>query len=136
MIKPLAPLLLAAATLASPAARAGTDVGVSISIAQPGLYGRVDIGSVAVPPVLVYPRPVVIAPPPVARPPVYLWVPPGHAKDWKKHCKHYGACGYPVYFVREDWYQDSYVPVHARGPGGGPPPGKGRGHGKGKGHDD
>jgi hypothetical protein len=132
MKKPL--LAIAAAAALTPAAWA-TDVGVSISIAQPGVYGRIDIGSVGVPPVLVYPKPVVIVPPPVARPPVYLWVPPGHAKDWKKHCRHYDACGYPVYFVRDDWYQRSYVPVHARGPGGGPPPGKGHGKGNGKGRD-
>jgi hypothetical protein len=42
--------------------------------------------------------------------PVYLHVPPGHEKHWSKHCGKYGACGRPVYFVREDWYQTHYVP--------------------------
>ena len=112
-------LLLTAALAASipasiPAAWA-TDVGVSISVAQPGLYGRIDIGSVPAPPVLVYPRPVVIVPQPVAQPPIYMHVPPGHAKDWGKHCEHYGACGYPVYFVSDGWYQTHYVPAQAKG---------------------
>jgi hypothetical protein len=35
---------------------------------------------------------------------VYLWVPPGHRKNWRKHCGQYQACGVPVYFVRDDWY--------------------------------
>lgn len=119
-------LALALAGAALPAA-AGTDVGVSIGIAQPGFYGRIDIGGVAAPPVLVYPQPVLIAPPPrtvVVPQPVYMHVPPGHAKNWSKHCKHYDACGRPVYFVQEDWYQQHY----------GGPPGKGNGKGKGKGH--
>ena len=42
--------------------------------------------------------------------PIYLRVPPGHEKHWGKHCARYGACGRPVHFVREDWYQTVYVP--------------------------
>jgi hypothetical protein len=114
MNRVLASLLMAAAALAAPAARAGTDVGVSIGIAQPGLYGRIDIGTVATAPVLVYPTPVVVVPAPVVRPPVYMYVPPGHAKNWRKHCRHYGACGVPVYFVRDDWYARHYAPAQAR----------------------
>ncbi|HYN61990.1 MAG TPA: hypothetical protein VET87_21010 [Rubrivivax sp.] len=110
-------------------AQAGTDVGVSISVNQPGVYGRIDIGSVGVQPVLVYPHPVVIYPRPVVvaapvvqvvQQPVYLRVPPGHAKNWRKHCYRYDACAQPVYFVQEDWYQTNYA-------GG---PGKGKGKGK------
>ena len=48
-------LLLAAATLPAFAA----DVGVSVTVGQPGFYGRIDIGN-APPPVLIYPQPVVI----------------------------------------------------------------------------
>ena len=46
----------------------------------PGVYGRVDIGNSA--PALLYPQPVVIAPPAVyvPRSPIYMYVPPGHAK--------------------------------------------------------
>ncbi|MGL6109033.1 MAG: hypothetical protein ACRC2B_02925 [Rubrivivax sp.] len=120
-------LSLAFAALGLPA-QAGTDVGVSIGISQPGLYGRIDIGSVSAPPVLVYPKPVVIVASPVAvvQRPIYLHVPPGHAKDWRKHCGHYGACGQPVYFVQEGWYQQHYA--------GGQGQGKSKGGGKGKGH--
>ena len=48
-------LLLAASALPALAA----DVGVSVSVGQPGFYGRIDIGN-APPPVLIYPQPVVI----------------------------------------------------------------------------
>ena len=51
-------LTLAAAALCAPA-WAGPDVGVSVDISQPGLYGRIDIGNVP-PPVVMYPQPVVI----------------------------------------------------------------------------
>jgi hypothetical protein len=110
--------------LAGGAAQA-TDVGVSISISQPGVYGRIDIGQYPQP-VLVRPQPVRIAPAPyVVVQPVYLWVPPGHQKHWSKHCKSYNACGVPVYFVQEQWYQD-HVMVRANSHGE-----KGKGHGKG-----
>jgi len=116
-------LWLALAGCSLPAA-AG-DIGVSIGVNQPGFYGRIDIGSVSAPPVLIYPQPVVIAPPPtvVVQKPIYMHVPPGHAKNWRKHCARYDACGRPVYFVQEDWYERHY---------GGP---SDKGRGKDKGHD-
>jgi len=93
------------------------DVGVSVSVGQPGFYGRIDIGSMP-PPRLVYAEPIVIqrAPVGVVREPIYLHVPPGHAKHWAKHCYRYHACGQPVYFVQDAWYNDVYVP-HFRGGG-------------------
>lgn len=89
------------------------DVGVSVSVGEPGFYGRIDIGN-APQPELVYPKPVVIQPVPgyVVEEPIYLHVPPGHEKHWRKHCKKYNACGRPVYFVRDKWYNDVYVPHH------------------------
>jgi hypothetical protein len=99
----------AAAVLSVPAL--ANDVNVSVGISQPGFYGQINIGD--------FPRPAVIYAEPlwVARPakvayvqPIYLHVPPGHEKHWSKHCAAYGACGRPVYFVREDWYQTQYVP--------------------------
>jgi len=120
-------LLLAAATLPAFAA----DVGVSVSVGQPGFYGRIDIGN-APPPVLIYPQPVVIQRVYVAQPPppLYLHVPPGHAQKWSKHCHKYDACSRPVYFVKDDWYNNVYVPhyqqVHASSNG------KGQGKGKNK----
>lgn len=121
-------LLCLTAALAAVSAAHATDVGVSISVAQPGLYGRIDLGTVYGSPVLVYPQPVVIAPQPVVRSPVYMVVPPGHAKHWSKHCARYGACGVPVYFVREDWYQSHYYAPAKQGGH--------RGKGHGHGHDD
>jgi hypothetical protein len=100
----LAAALAATLALASPARAANVDVGVSIDISQPGVYGRIDIGRFPQPQ-LVLPNPVVIGRPVVVQPePVYLWVPPGHRRNWKRHCRQYGACGVPVYFVRHDWY--------------------------------
>lgn len=91
------------------------DVGVSIQVGQPGFYGRIDIGN-APRPVLVYPEPVIVQPAPVAvvRRPIYLRVPPGHVKKWSKHCHRYAACGQPVYFVQDRWYEEVYVPHHRR----------------------
>ena len=86
------------------------DVGVSISVGQPGYYGRIDIGNHP-PPQVVYQQPVVVqAAPYYAGPPAYLRVPPGHAKHWARHCGRYDACGQQVYFVRDDWYQRVYAP--------------------------
>lgn len=98
-----------AAVLSVPAMAA--DVGVSVSVGQPGFYGHIDIGDFPAP-VVVYPRPVVIQPAPVgvAVEPMYLRVPPGHYKHWNKYCAQYNACGRPVYFVRDSWYNNVYVP--------------------------
>jgi hypothetical protein len=136
--QPINLLCAATLTLAAGAASAA-DVGVSVEVSQPGVYGRIDIGRFPQPQLIV-PQPVVIARPAVvvAQPqPVYMWVPQGHRKDWSKHCRHYNACGAPVYFVRHDWY-NQHVMVAADshgGPGhGGPGHGQGKGGGKGKGH--
>jgi hypothetical protein len=112
--------ILCAALLGACAAPAfAADVGVSISIGQPGFYGQIDIGNVPQPQ-LVYPQPVVIrrAPEFVSAPPIYLHVPPGHEKHWSKHCAQYDACGRPVYFVRDDWYNNEYVPRYRHDGGG------------------
>lgn len=99
-------LLLALAAGSTCLAQA--NVGVSVSVAQPGLYGRIDIGNV--PPPVVYAQPVIIqrAPVVVQQPPLYLYVPPGHQKHWAKHCAKYNACGQPVYFVKESWVRERY----------------------------
>lgn len=111
------------------------DVGVSVSIGQPGFYGQIDIGNFPRPEII-YPQPVLIAPVPVGvapPPPIYVHVPPGHEKKWKKHCHKYNACGRPVYFVRDRWYNETYVPAYqARHghPGDGPGNHRGKHHGK------
>jgi hypothetical protein len=94
---------------AGASALASPNVGVTVNVNQPGFYGRVEIGRVPTPPVLLYPQPVVIVPGQVAyREPIYLHVPPGHAKNWSRHCRRYNACGQPVYFVKDDWYRNHY----------------------------
>ena len=40
-----------------------------------------------------YAQPVAIERGPLERPPIYLHVPPGHAKHWRKYCRQYNACG-------------------------------------------
>jgi hypothetical protein len=55
-------------------------------------------------------------------------VPPGHAKHWNKHCRKYNACGQPVYFVQDRWYQQVYVPRYREIHNGGHSHGHGKGH--------
>jgi hypothetical protein len=125
---------IVAAVVAVPAF---ADVSASIGISQPGFYGQIHIGDLPRP-VVIYPRPIWIARPPrvVYVEPIYVRVPPGHEKNWSKHCGKYGACGRPVYFVREDWYQTHYVPRYAHqghDGAGGESRGKHQGKAKGKG---
>jgi hypothetical protein len=118
------------------------DVSASIGISQPGFYGQINIGDFPRPAVI-YAQPVWVQRPPkvVYVEPVYLHVPPGHEKHWSKHCAQYGACGRPVYFVREDWYQTQYAPRYAHhdydehGRGRGDDEGHGHDQGKGHGHE-
>ena len=106
--------LLFAATLALATAPAlAADVGVSISIGQPGFYGQIDIGGYP-PPQIIYQEPRVIQRVSVSRAPIYLNVPPGHAKNWRKHCGSYNACGERVYFVQNSWYDRQYVPQYQK----------------------
>lgn len=103
----LAAAALAALTLPALAA----DVGVSVSVGQPGFYGHIDIGDFP-PPQVIYRQPVRVerAPSGFVQEPIYLHVPPGHARHWRKHCYRYNACGQPVYFVQDNWYNEVYVP--------------------------
>ena len=82
-MKKLLAIAIALGTLAP--AFAQTSVGVSIGINQPGVYGRIDIGNFPQPQ-LIYAQPILIAPPVryVQQQPVYLYVPPGHQKNWGK----------------------------------------------------
>ena len=104
---------LALAVGAVGAAVAQPSVGVSIGINQPAVYGRINIGDVPRP-ALVLPQPVIIVPPQVVveRRPIYLYVPPEHQRDWRRYCGRYGACGQPVYFVQESWVRERYEHEH------------------------
>jgi hypothetical protein len=128
-MKKLLAIALSACALAP--AIAQTSVGVSIGINQPGVYGQINIGNFPQPR-LVYAQPVLIERPVryVQQEPIYLYVPPGHQKDWRKHCAHYNACGRPVYFVREDWVRERYE--ERRGDDHGDRGDHERGHGNGK----
>jgi len=97
---------LVAALCSAPAAAQDVRVTISGEVA-PGVYGRVDFGS-RPPPPLVYPQPVVVVRQARAPAPVYLHVPPGHAKNWSKHCSKYDACNRPVYFVKSAEYEPGY----------------------------
>jgi hypothetical protein len=148
MKKILAVLLLSVGAIGSAAAQ----VGVSIGINQPGVYGRINIGDVPRP-ALVLPQPVLIAAPRVAvrAEPVYLYVPPTHQQNWRRYCGRYNACGQPVYFVRDQWVRERYEREHPgwnRGKHKGwdkhdkhdkhgkhDDRGRGHGHGNGKGRD-
>jgi len=131
---------LAAATTATPALAA--DVGISVSIGQPGFYGRLEIGDYPRPRLL-YAEPVLVERVVVTRPPIYMRVPPGHARNWQKHCREYNACGERVYFVHDDWYEREYVPRYQERHreerrddhrGKGKNDGRGNGKKEGKGH--
>ncbi len=103
---------LMASVIGTPAMAA--DVGVSVTIGQPGFYGHIDIGDYPYPePVLIYREPIIIhRHAAVVYEPIYLRVPPGHAKRWRYYCDRYDACDRPVYFVRDRWYNEVYAPLY------------------------
>lgn len=91
---------------------------VDIQLGGSGYYGRIDLGNLGAPP-LIYQQPVWIDR--TVRydaGPTYMRVPPGHAKNWRKHCARYNACGRPVYFVQDSWYNNTYAPEYRRMKGG------------------
>ncbi|WP_216904693.1 hypothetical protein [Synechococcus sp. CCY 9618] len=105
-------LMLLAPLLALPAQ---AQVGLSLQLGQPGFYGLLNLGNAYPAPQLLYPQPLIVE----NRggyygQPAYLRVPPGHAKNWSKHCSRYGACNRPVYFVSDSWYENIYVPRYQR----------------------
>lgn len=113
LLRTLIPILLALTLTPALTPAIGTafaaDVGVSVNIGHPGFYGRLDVGDYP-PPQLIYRQPRYIYRAAAQREPIYLRVPPGHARNWRKHCSRYDACGERVYFVQDNWYQREYVP--------------------------
>jgi len=109
------PALFAVAAPLAQAQNVSFNATISGEVA-PGVYGQVAVGNGPAPPV-VYAQPVIAQPAPVvvgAMPaePIYLHVPPGHAKNWRKHCHEYHACERPVYFVKSAEYEPGYRPEH------------------------
>lgn len=94
---------MALAACSSSTVAQAADIGVSVSISQPGIYGRVDLGRFPQPAIFVQ-RPVIVHRGGGWREPVHMWVPPGHRQNWDRHCGRYRACGSPVYFVRDSGY--------------------------------
>lgn len=102
-------LIVTALALISITTLNDADARVSVSVGQPGFYGRINIGGFAPPPVL-YQQPIAIGRVPMDRAPIYLHVPPSHAKQWKQYCRDYNACGERVLFVQKNWYNREFVP--------------------------
>ncbi len=90
----------------------------AVILGEPGYYGVIQIGQ-APPPQLFSPQPVWVMPGPVGMappPPLYLRVPPRIRNHWPRFCAQYQACGRPVYFVRDAWYQRVFVPYFREHP--------------------
>jgi hypothetical protein len=105
--------ILAFALVAGISGAALAQTSVSIGINQPGVYGRINIGAMP-PPALILQQPVVIEQTRYVehRAPVYLYVPPAHQQNWRQYCGRYNACGQPVYFVRDEWVRERYEHEH------------------------
>lgn len=104
MRKPLLSLLGLLAIQASTASAADVSVILSGEV-RPGVYGQVEIGNSR--PSVVYSRPIVISRQReyLRAAPIYLHVPPGHARHWSRHCAYYHSCGRPVYFIKSEEYR-------------------------------
>lgn len=105
-------MLVSATAALLPAKAQAIDIFVDVAgEVLPGVYGNVSIGNRQ--PVLVYPQPLIVKRSSRYYNPVYLHVPPGHLKNWSKHCARYDACYRPAYFVKSRDYRSfrsSYVP--------------------------
>ena len=91
------------------------DLGIRVMLSGqvvPGVYGQVQLGNDR-PPQVVYAQPMLIEPQAAPPPPVYLHVPPDHARNWRRHCHEYNACNRPVYFVRSPEYEPEYQSHYA-----------------------
>lgn len=108
-------LLVIAIWILPSAIASAADVGLSLRIGQPGFYGEIYLGDFYPVPDLIYPDPVIIyTPPNIVQQPLYLHVPHKHVKNWRRFCIQYRACDRPVYFVREHWYNDIYIPYYSQ----------------------
>ncbi len=106
-------LLFAAALAAATSTALAHDNQGTDSIGQPDYYGLLDMVNYQLPQTI-YRNPLAIEQVPTNRAPVYLRVPPGHAKNWRKHCGAYHACDERALFVQDDWYNREYVPRYQK----------------------
>jgi hypothetical protein len=130
MQKPLLHLIATIALASMPFTTHADDLGIKVVVEgeiQPGVYGRVELGKDSHPD-LVYTQPrVIVVEKDHHYSPVYLHVPPGHAKHWDKHCSKYNACNRPVYFIKSAEYEVDHHDAHHEKDNG-----KGQGKGKDK----
>jgi hypothetical protein len=81
------------------------NAGLSVSIGEPGFYGRININDYPyLQPLLINKQPRVIERRFIQNEQIYLRVLPSHAKNWGKRCHQYNACNARVYFVQDSWY--------------------------------
>jgi len=104
-------LVITLLILCSSRANAGQPI-INLSVGgevAPGVYGQVQFGN-APPPAVVYEKPQIVFQQQEGemRKPIYLHVPPEHAKNWANHCRQYNACNRPVYFVKSREYASDY----------------------------
>ena len=91
--------LLLGLTLGAAAAQAQVYIGASVTgVVAPGVFGRVDIGSLGGTPPLYSAQPVYVQRVPRAAP-LYIYAAPYERSNWRRYCGRYDACGAPVYFV-------------------------------------
>jgi hypothetical protein len=107
--------LLIAMSLMLVAGPSMAEVGVSVTVGEPGFFGQIVLGD-APRPLLLAPRPIIIEPlpPRVVYEPLYLYVPVVESSNWARYCRRYRACGRPVYFIQERWYRNVYVPHYRK----------------------
>jgi hypothetical protein len=114
-MKTISTAIIAALLLSSLPARAGTPI-INLTVGgeiSPGVYGQVQFGN-GPPPAVINAQPMLVVPAPQGATvePMYLHVPPGHAKHWSRYCHRYNACKRPVYFVKSGRYQPNYRDRH------------------------
>ncbi len=91
------------------------DFDVSVRVGDPRYYGQIALDDRYQPRVIDR-EPVIIHRSRYHNTPIYLRVPPGHARQWSRYCGRYRACARPVLFVHDGWYVDHYrKPKHWRG---------------------
>ncbi|NDU86857.1 MAG: hypothetical protein G3I09_01545 [Ferrovum sp.] len=116
-MKNMTRLLLVSATLACATSFLAITASADM-LGEPGFYGAIEVGHGPIPQ-LVYPQPAWVRPTPYGAmppPPLYLHVPPRVFNHWPRFCMQYGACGRPVYFVTNAWYQQMYIPYYRAHP--------------------
>lgn len=77
---------------------------------QPGFFGRIELGNFPGQPPLMISHAVMGNPGVFTGSPIFMNVPPEHARNWSRFCQLYGACDWMVYFVDNAWYEQVYVP--------------------------